>query len=231
VPIRCGANAWASHLPSTPRPAIGHALLGRPPRTSGRRRTEPVPNLDRARSLAVGAPVADRRDRHVEVLGEGCIAQHDSRPLSMLMLVSMTTSRCARSAFGDVVLPDVPWRSARTGLGVTPRVSAGFWHSDQISNAFRLGDQRSPSLEIRSGGRILNLRALEEIGHYGAAGKIADRLGFTRRDRAVRFGGVSGPYGSWRTVSGRFVAALRFPRRVRIRGAPPGRLAPGVSPG
>jgi hypothetical protein len=34
----------------------------------------------------------------------------------------------------------------------------------------------------------LNLRPLDEIGGYGTAWKIADLLGFTRRDLAVRFG-------------------------------------------
>jgi len=34
----------------------------------------------------------------------------------------------------------------------------------------------------------LNLRPLEEIGPYGEALKIADLLGFTRRELAVRLG-------------------------------------------
>lgn len=42
--------------------------------------------------------------------------------------------------------------------------------------------------ERRYTGRDLNRKPLDEIGCYGTAWKIADLLGFTREDLAVRFG-------------------------------------------
>ena len=56
----------------------------------------------------------------------------------------------------------------------------------------------------------MNLRPLDEIGHYGTAWTITDLFGFTRRGLAVCLGVYWTVTGSWSTVGGRFLAAGRI---------------------
>jgi hypothetical protein len=48
------------------------------------------------------------------------------------------------------------------------------------------------------------------MGLFGEARRIADLLGFTRKDRAVHCGAWCGVTGSWPTVIARFLAGLHI---------------------
>lgn len=54
---------------------LGLALRGQPTQDVGDGEADATTNADRTGALAIGTPVANRRDRHVEVLGKNLDCQ------------------------------------------------------------------------------------------------------------------------------------------------------------
>src|SRR5215210_6131974 len=108
------------------------------------------------------------------------------------------------------------------GAGARPR---GACRSSSRRNALRLGDQRSPSLKFVAGagfepatsGRDRELRR-------GSEDRGSPRFYAERPRGPLR--SLTEPHGLWRSVSGRFVAAVRIHFTARVEASPRGRTAP-----
>ena len=176
-----------------------HAMPGFLSGRVGDGEPDPSPDLDRARPLAVGAPVEDRRDRYS---ARASMLSSGSRPLKVL-LVSMT-SRCASgpARSRDAPRRPLPYPARGASRSLREGLLAGSWQSDH-SNAFRLGDQRSPSLKFVAGaGFEPATSGTDRAIRSDLEDRESPRIYAERPRGPLR--SVTEPHGSWRSVSGRF---------------------------